>query len=212
MSARALPPTPRGRARREKILDEAARIVASRGYHSASVKEIGAAAGVSGAALYRHFDAKNDLLVALFDRAIDRLLMGARAAVDTVGAPLDVLCTLVKAHVGFALRERSVLAVYGQELHNLPDGDRRRLRRKQRDYVEIWRVVLLRCCGGLSDHEALARVEAVFGLMNSVPNLSSSLDDVGLADQLNVLAVAALTAGHPGRVLASVSAARADLP
>jgi hypothetical protein len=41
---------------------------------------------------------------------------------------------------------------------------------------------------------ALARVEAVFGLLNSAPNLSASLPDVKLRGELRRMAAAALNA------------------
>lgn len=187
-----MPPTPRGQQRRERILEAAADLVATRGFHSVGVADIGAAAGVSGAALYRHFGNKTELLVALFDRVVDELLEAAHRATAAGGGPLDTLETLVAGHVEFALRDRSVLAVYGQEAHNLLADDRRRLRRKQRQYVELWRAQLEALQPGMSKARALVRVEAVFGLLNSVPNLSRSVPDDSLREELCRMAVAAL--------------------
>ena len=188
------PPTTRGQERRERLLNAAAELVATRGFHAVGVADIGAAAGVTGAAIYRHFGTKTDVLVALFDRVVDELLDGARQAAAAGHTPGDTLATLVAAHVEFALRDRSVLAVYGQEAHNLRPEDRRRLRRKQRRYVEIWRAQLVGLDPALPEARALARVEAVFGLLNSVPNLSPSVPDDELRRELCRMALAALTA------------------
>ena len=46
----------------------------------------------------------------------------------------------------------------------------------------------------VTEKRALARVEAVFGLLNSVPNLSSALSDDELRVELRVVALAGLTA------------------
>ena len=43
-------------SRREQILDTAARLFAERGFHGVSVVELGAACGISGPALYKHFE------------------------------------------------------------------------------------------------------------------------------------------------------------
>ena len=59
-----------------------ASLVAERGYHQVGVDEIGAAAGVSGAAIYRHFAGKQELLVAVIERAVDALMGKARRIVD----------------------------------------------------------------------------------------------------------------------------------
>jgi AcrR family transcriptional regulator len=58
-------------ARKERILAAAADLVASSGYHAVSMADIGAAAGITGSGIYRHFASKSALLVALFDQAID---------------------------------------------------------------------------------------------------------------------------------------------
>src|SRR3954470_1025192 len=130
--------TARGRERRERLLNAAATLVAERGFHSVGIIDIGTAAGVTGSALYRHFKSKGDLLVALFERVVDNLVDGARSAVAT-DAPADtVLDALIRQHVEFALRDRAIIAVYEQEVPNLPADDRRRLRRKQRVYADLW--------------------------------------------------------------------------
>src|SRR6187455_2387273 len=106
--------TTRGRERRQRLLDATAELVAARGFHSVGIAEIGAAAGVTGSAIYRHFDNKQEMLVAVFDRVLDDLLRGARAAVEDAD-PDAALDELVGAQVAFALRNRPVLSVYGQE-------------------------------------------------------------------------------------------------
>ncbi|MGH8791789.1 MAG: TetR family transcriptional regulator [Stackebrandtia sp.] len=50
---------------RDKILDAAAEVIAARGLAHATTKEIAKAAGYSEATLYKHFDAKTDLFVAV---------------------------------------------------------------------------------------------------------------------------------------------------
>lgn len=218
VAGRSLPSpasTRRGRERRERILESAARLVASRGFHSVGVTEIGAAAGVTGSALYRHFPNKSEILVALLDRVVDQLLEGARAVgsravvsgvgVSGVGAsgvgasgpgapasPADMLRTLIAAHVDFAVGQKAILAVYAQEAHNLEPADRRRLRAKQRRYVDIWVDLYRRGHGDVSEVVARLRVEAVFGLLNSVPNLSADIGATVVHDELRRLAEVAL--------------------
>ena len=135
--------TARGRARREQLLNATADLVARRGFHAVGIDEIGAAAGVTGAAIYRHFANKQELLVALIERVVTELRDGARASVRDASSPEAALATLVALHVDFALRDRSIITVYDQESHNLPTEDRRRLRRIQAAYADIWVDVLV---------------------------------------------------------------------
>jgi AcrR family transcriptional regulator len=60
--------------RKNRILTAAADLVARKGFHAVSIAEIGGAAGITGSGVYRHFDSKSAVLVALFDRVIDGLL------------------------------------------------------------------------------------------------------------------------------------------
>jgi AcrR family transcriptional regulator len=193
MAAESAPRTARGRRRHEQLLDATAELVAERGFHAVGIVDIGAAAGVSGSAIYRHFRNKQELLVALFERVVDELLSGARDAVDgaaDAGAALDAL---VRAHVAFALRDRAIIKVYSQESDQLPEVDRRRLRRKQHVYAEIWTEVVTELRPEHSDEEAAAAVHAVFGLLNSVADFTSRVDDEALAALLTRMALASLS-------------------
>lgn len=73
--SRAAAPT-----RREQILQEAARLFAERGFHGVGVDEIGAAVGISGPGLYRHFPGKDAMLAELLVGISERLLEAAGSA------------------------------------------------------------------------------------------------------------------------------------
>ena len=60
--------------RRELLLQSAADLFATKGYHAVGIDDIGAAAGISGPGVYRHFASKQALLEALCDRALSSML------------------------------------------------------------------------------------------------------------------------------------------
>jgi AcrR family transcriptional regulator len=184
--------TPRGRLRRQRILDAAAELVAAHGFHAVGVAEIGAAAGVTGPAIYRHFRNKQEVLVALIERVVDQLVDGARAVVRSTDDPDDALQALIRAHVEFALRDRSIIAVYDQEATNLPVDDRRRLRRQQRLYTEIWADVIASSWPDRPRPLVRASAHAVFGLLNSVADYHAHLPDPELGALLSRMATASL--------------------
>ncbi len=68
--------------RRSQLIAAAERLVAERGYLAVRLEDIGAAAGVSGPAIYRHFPNKESLLVELLVGISTRLLAGATDVVD----------------------------------------------------------------------------------------------------------------------------------
>lgn len=156
--------TPRGQ-RRELILASATSLFEENGFHGAGIDDIAAAAGVTGPAIYRHFKNKDAVLVALFDRLAERLT----AILDTVGTldGREALDTLVRLHVRLAFEERALIVVYISEERNLPEPERRRVRRFQRAYVEAWTDLLRPLRPDQSDDERRAAVHAAIGLLNS---------------------------------------------
>lgn len=192
MTEVAKPVRTRDPARKQRILSAAADLVARRGYHAVGMADIGAAAGVTGPAVYRHFESKSAVLVALFDRVIDSLLDNASRIVDEADDVSVALALLVRDQVTFAIDDREVLQVYMKEINNLPEEDRRRLRRKQRVYLEEWVHVLGELRPELGDAEARALVHAAVGVIQSVLNYQSGLPGERLAELVAGAAHAAL--------------------
>jgi AcrR family transcriptional regulator len=177
------PPRTRDPQRKQKILASAADLVARQGYHAASMADIGSAAGVTGSAIYRHFDSKSAVLVALFDRVIDRLRRDQRRILRRTPDPVMALARLVDVQVEFVVANRELARVYIREINNLPEADRRRLRRKQRLYVEEW-VTLLLVQSDVSDDTARAIVHAAIGTIQSALLYSSGLPESELRQVL----------------------------
>lgn len=63
-----------------QLIAAAERLIAEHGYLAVRLEDIGAAAGVSGPAIYRHFPNKEALLVELLVGISTRLLAGARTS------------------------------------------------------------------------------------------------------------------------------------
>lgn len=167
--------------------------MAERGFHDVGMAEIGAAAGITGSAIYRHFDGKSAVLVAMFDRVIDDLARDAEAVVTAGAPPAETLRQLVLTQVRFVQHDRTLLQVYHNENASLPPEDRHRLRRKQRLYVEEWVHVLGLLRPGVSDSELRTLVHAAIGAIQSVLFFSSGLPDPQLADLLIGVAEATMS-------------------
>jgi AcrR family transcriptional regulator len=165
--------TSRSRAksnRRDMLVAAAERLVAERGFLAVRLEDIGAAAGVSGPAIYRHFPNKEALLVELLVGISTRLLAGAKAVVADTPEATAALDGLIDFHLDFVFNESDLIRIQDRDLGHLPEAAKRQVRRAQRQYVEIWVDVLLRL--GRADNEDDARLmsHAVFGLLNSTPH------------------------------------------
>jgi AcrR family transcriptional regulator len=180
-------------SRREQILDVAAGLFAERGFHGVSVYDIGAAVGISGAALYKHFTNKEALLGQMLVGISERLLAeGKRRAAAAPGGPETELAALIGWHVEFALTHPALITVQFRDLASLSDDDRHTVRRLQREYVELW-VGAIRGAVGADDERARSAAHAVFGLINSTPH-TARLGRARMAGLLEAMAIGALRA------------------
>lgn len=161
--------------RRDKILQAAIELIARRGYHAVSLADIGAAAGIVGSGIYRHFTSKSAILVALLDQVMDRLLENTASVVASGRDDAQVLAALVADQVAFAVHDRYLVRLYQREVHTLPEADRRRLRRLQRHYIEEWVHVLAGLRPELTDGQARAMVHAAIGAIQSGASYNSGL-------------------------------------
>jgi AcrR family transcriptional regulator len=169
--------------RKNRILAAAADLVAHKGFHAVSIAEIGAAAGITGSGIYRHFDSKSAVLVALFDRVIDDLLRDEHDILESTSDLSHALDQLIAGQVEFVVGDRELAQVYYNEINNLPEVDRRTLRRKQRLYLEEWVHLVSELRADLSDADARAVVHAAIGAIQSPLFHNNGLQE----DRLRVL-------------------------
>jgi AcrR family transcriptional regulator len=186
----AIPGT-RGGDRRAQILAVAAQLFARHGFHGVSIADLGAAVGISGPALYRHFPGKEALLAEMLIGISEHLLDGGQERAAASDDPREALAALVEFQADFALREPELIVVQDRDLANLPTAARRRVRQLQRTYVEIWVETLQRAHPGLPEQAARVAAHGVFGLLNSTPHSGRGPEAAAL---LTRMALTALTA------------------
>lgn len=178
-------------SRREQILAAAAELFARHGFHGVGIDEIGAAVGVSGPALYRHFRSKDAMLGEMLTSISDVLLAGGLERRERTADPTKLLGELIAFQVDFALDNPALITVQERDLGNLADPDRRRVRALQRRYVEVWVQAIRDSAPRLDEPGARAAAHAVFGLINSTPH-SRYLGREGMATMLRDMALGAL--------------------
>ncbi|MFI2690202.1 TetR/AcrR family transcriptional regulator, partial [Kitasatospora sp. NPDC018619] len=157
---------PGPRARREELLAAAVRLFHQRGFDNVSTDQLGAAVGISGPSVYRHFDSKAELLAASLVRGRERLwheVEGAIASADGPGAALDAG---LGAYVGFALRNGDYLGAMLSETERLAPPDRRAAVDFRRDFLRTWVGLLRQVRPGDDAAAARIRVHALFALVN----------------------------------------------
>jgi len=172
-------------SRREQILQAAAQLFAERGARAVGVDDVGAAVGVTGPAIYRHFASKDAMLAEMLLLISERLLAGATECVALAGDdPAAQLRALIAFQVDFALANPALITVQDRDLGSLSAADAAQVRRLQRRYVEIWVGVLALLHPGADAVTCRARAHAVFGLINSTPHSAGRLGRAAMATLL----------------------------
>lgn len=191
--------TERDRAKAERhrsLVRAAARLFAERGFSGVSLEELGAAVGVSGPAVYRHFANKQALLAEILVGVSERLLAGGADVTALADDPDARLISLVDFHLDFALRDADVIRVQDRDLASLAPEDRTTVRELQRAYVDVWTAALAPLHPARGDDELRVRVHAALGLINSTPHsvraARGSADEEAMHGILRDMALAAL--------------------
>jgi AcrR family transcriptional regulator len=120
--------TRRDPARRQELLQVAARVFAQSGYAATSMDDIAAAAGVSKLVAYRHFDTKEGLyravLEQVFQRQVELFLANLARGLEAGGATRALLEVAREWPDGFRLLWRHAVrepqfADYARDLRNI---------------------------------------------------------------------------------------------
>ena len=163
-----------------------------KGYARTTARDIASAAGVSLAAIGYHFSSKEALLTEMLSDISERLLAGGRQCVAAARDDRDALRSLVRWQVQFALDHPELITVQARDLAHVPVPARRRIRRTQRLYAELWVTALGGIGPGVPESLRRAGTHGAIGLINSTPYLAPSLQRRSVEALLERMAVSAL--------------------
>ncbi len=99
------------KARRDEILDTAARIFGSTGFH-VSVQEIAEACGILPGSLYHHFDSKETIIIELIERyqvELDQIAKQHELRSESSDPILDQIVLLAQAITSCGIRHRAAM-------------------------------------------------------------------------------------------------------
>lgn len=155
-------------SRREALLAAAIRLFGEHGYPAVGLGDIGAAAGIAGPSVYRHFATKTDLLVAALHRGDEALWLGLHHALARASDAADALHRLAADYTAFVAGNPEIVSVLVSQTIHLPAPHRDELRRSQRAYLAEWVALLTASRPELPAPEARVLVHAALALVNSL--------------------------------------------
>lgn len=124
--------------RREQMLDAAAELFSSRGYHGTSIRDIAAATGILPGSLYAHIRSKEDLLYDIVVRAAEQFLTSVKLVVEGLGSPEEKLRKAMRSHVGVVAHAREEARVFLEEWQALQEPRRSEVRELRDGYEALW--------------------------------------------------------------------------
>lgn len=130
------PRTEPARLSRDTILNEAADLFQRHGYRKTRLEDLAQVLGVTRPAIYYHFKAKQDLLVAIELRAIERLTAVAEE-VDREDhlPPADMFWRHIEAHIVYVASHSVEAGIVFEEEEELPEEILQLLKDKRRVYT-----------------------------------------------------------------------------
>jgi AcrR family transcriptional regulator len=177
--------------RYDAILEAAGEVLARRGFHQASIREIARAAHLSLAGLYHYVGGKDELLFLVLDRALDRLLAMADAALEVEATPEARLLALIRTHLEFGFHHADALRIVNRDWELVAGGHRAEVAARRRAYMQRWLAVLAELDPhGRSERELFPAANLLLGMLNGIavrPFLKTPEDPRSLARQVGAL-------------------------
>lgn len=132
------PRAPRSDNRLSQIVDEAARLFGERGYRATSIRDVAAAVEMLPGSLYYHFESKEDLLVAIYEKAIKQISDAVIELASSQTDPWKRLEMACIAHLEALLRDKDYSQVIVRVLPNDVPKARVRLIGLRDEYEELF--------------------------------------------------------------------------
>ena len=177
--------------RYEGILSAACSVIARRGFHQASIREIARAAGLSLAGLYHYVGAKDELLFLVLGRSLDRLLQILDGNLAEAGTPESRLRALIQTHLDFGFHHAHALRIINRDHELLAEPRRAEIAARRQAYLQRGLAVLRDLDPhGRSDAELFSATNLLLGMLNGIatrPFLRSADDARALAAEVGAL-------------------------
>ncbi len=154
-----------------RILLAAGKLFREKGFSATTVREIASGAQMLPGSLHYRYASKDEILVALMRRGIERAIAAVQVALQNVPDPIERLRLGMRAHLQVLLTGEDALYVLLFDWRSLPPGARAGVERERAKYEAYWDGLLYEAAGTgrarqMIDLEAVR--EFGFGALNWV--------------------------------------------
>jgi AcrR family transcriptional regulator len=162
---------PRLKARRMEMCLTAAHTFVERGFDATSVNDIAAALGITKAGLYHYISSKESLLFDIITLGLDSIDEEVVEPTRSIADPEARFLDIVLRHALLATCNDGVTTLLIDEVHALPQPQRKKVNQRRRKYFEYVREVLseLEAAGRLQDIDLTVAAFSVIGAIVWLP-------------------------------------------
>lgn len=130
------------RERRERLVSAATDVFVRKGYHLATVRDIGREAGFTQGTIYNYVRSKADILYLVCDEVVTAYQAAVRRAIDGIVDPAARLSAALRAIVEVMLaRQEQILLLY-HESHSLDPKAVRALLARVEEFIQTFEEML----------------------------------------------------------------------
>jgi AcrR family transcriptional regulator len=132
----------RVRERRERLIDAAIQVFIEKGFHNATVRDIGRVANMTQGTIYNYVSSKDDILYLVCDRIVAEYNDQARKAVDTTHDPAGRVRSAVWAISEVMYRHRREIRLIYQDSHLLDDRSRKVILARVEEFIGMFERIV----------------------------------------------------------------------
>jgi len=156
-------------ARYDDILDATVGVLARRGFHRASIRQIARAADLSLAGLYHYVRGKDELVFLALARALDDLVAALDTALADAPTPEGKLFALVRTHLDFACTRSADMKIINRDYEPLAEPRRSEIVARRGEYLERGLAILSELDPhGRTREELLSATILLLGMLNGI--------------------------------------------
>lgn len=128
--------------RHNEIFRAASRVFISRGYHTATVREIAQEAGLSLGGLYSYIRTKEDILYLVFDKLTTTLRENMHHAIEGIEDPVEQITAALRADLKTTEQYQDEILLMYQETKSLDRASQKAVLSREADYVRFFEDIL----------------------------------------------------------------------
>jgi AcrR family transcriptional regulator len=132
----------RVRERRERLINAAIAVFIEKGFHKATVRDIGRAADMTQGTIYNYVSSKDDILYLVCDRIVAEYNEQARRALDTSDDPVGRVRSAVRAISQVMYRHRREILLIYQDSHLLDKRSRRVILARVEEFIGMFERII----------------------------------------------------------------------